>query len=51
LPYQYFDGVTIHLAEERSLVPDGEIDHPFGDGHGKRASYRLGRESSPEVQY
>ncbi len=36
LAYRYFDGVTVHLADELALVPDGEVDHPFGDGHGKR---------------
>jgi hypothetical protein len=51
LRYEFFDGVTVHLADELALVPDGEIDHPFGDGHGKRAYYRLGQETGPEVQY
>jgi hypothetical protein len=51
LRYRFFDGVTVHLVDELALVPDGEIDHPFGDGHGKRAHYQLGQESGPEVQY
>jgi hypothetical protein len=51
LRYQFFDGDTVHLADGLALVPDGEIDHPFGDGHGKRARYTLGQEVEHEVQY
>jgi hypothetical protein len=49
--YRAYDGVTIHLREPYALVPDGEIDHPFGDGHGKRVTYELGREVGPERLY
>jgi hypothetical protein len=51
LDYQSFDGVTIHLQEPYALLPDGEIDHPFGDGHGKRLTFRFGREAGPERPY
>ncbi len=46
-----YDGVVIHLAGPRVLVPHGEIDYPFGDGHGKRAVYELGRQVTPDRQY
>lgn len=49
--FELFTGVTIHMKDDRVLVPHGEIQFPFGDGHGKKAVYALGREISPEVQY
>ena len=51
LAFRSFDGIWFHLEGGLALVPDGEIDHPFGDGHGKRVVYSLGREVGPEVQY
>ena len=49
--YVSFDGVNIHLKNERVLLAHGTIDFPFGDGHGKRAEYALGKEVSPTIQY
>jgi hypothetical protein len=48
--YVAFDGVAIHLRNNRALIPHGTIDCPFGDGHGKREEYVLGVEKSV-VQY
>ena len=44
LDYRYFDGVSIHLQGGYALLPEGDIDHPVGDGHGKVTTYKLGRE-------
>jgi hypothetical protein len=49
--YQFFDGVAIHLRQPYALIPDGDIDYPLGDGHGKRSTYRFGRETSPARAY
>ena len=51
LVYESYDGDVIQLAAGFALVPDGVIDHPFGDGHGKRQSYSAGRATGPEVSY
>jgi hypothetical protein len=51
LSYRFFDGVIVHLDGPYALVPDGEIDYPFGDGHGKRVKYRFGRETGGELSY
>jgi hypothetical protein len=50
LQYIFFDGVLFRLSEGLSLVPDGDVDHPFGDGHGKRVTYKHGEEIR-EAQY
>lgn len=42
--YGGFDGEVIHLQDGCALVPEGDIDHPFGDGHGKVTTYKDGRE-------
>ena len=46
--YEWYDGMQIHVSEDRILVPDGWIDHPFGDGHGKRVRYELGEEKESQ---
>jgi hypothetical protein len=33
--YQAFDGVSIYLNGSRVLIPNGAIDFPFSEGHGK----------------
>lgn len=49
--YQFFDGVKINLRNNRALLPHLVVNFPFGDGHGKRAKYRFGKQVSPEEQY
>jgi hypothetical protein len=49
--YEAFDGVSVLFHGSRILIPHGVIDHPLGGGHGKRATYVLGREVSEEVEY
>ena len=49
--YESFDGIAISIGSSRILVPDGPIDYPFGNGHGKRVTYALGKQVSQEVQY
>lgn len=41
--FDFYDGVTIVISEKRQLRPRGWIDHPFGNGHGKRVRYADGR--------
>lgn len=41
--YAGFDGVVIHLQTGYALVPEGDVDHPLGDG-GKVTTYKDGRE-------
>lgn len=49
--FEAFDGVRLYLASEEFLVPDGEIDYPFGDRHGKRVTYKMGVQNGPERSY
>jgi hypothetical protein len=49
--YDGFDGVNVYFSGARILIPHGVVEFPFGDGHGKRATYLLGKEVSEEVQY
>ena len=42
--YQWYNGEEIRISERRTPYPDGWIDFPFGDGHGKRVRYSLGVE-------
>lgn len=51
LRYRSFDGVTIRLDDSMELLPDGWIDHPFGDGHGKKHLYDIGRKVGSTVSY
>lgn len=51
LRYRSFDGVTIRLADSTELLPDGWIDHPFGDGHGRKNLYNIGRKVGSTVSY
>ena len=48
--YEAYDGITIHLGHD-ALLPDGEIDYPFGDRHGERRTYVLGVEKGPGSAY
>src|SRR4051812_11193490 len=48
LDYSAYDGVVVHLMDHSALVPDGEIDHPFEPGHGKRTTYDMGVEVREE---
>ena len=43
-PTQYlgYAGTNIALPDGRFLVPHGTVDHPTGDGHGRRVEYRMG---------
>ena len=49
--YISFSGTFINLTGDRVLLPHGVIDYPFGDGHGKRGEYIVGKEVSPLTQY
>lgn len=51
LAYNYYDGQLIHLKESLTLLPHGLIEHPFGDGHGKRQEYNLGVPVGEEKSY
>ena len=51
LNFDFFDGILIHLHGELALVPNGIIDLPFGDGHGKKQHYEMGRPQGPEEEY
>lgn len=51
LRYSHFDGEVIRLRDGLALIPDGAIDAPFGDGHGKRQRFREGVPIGDEVQY
>ena len=42
-----FAAVTRHPV----LVPDGVIDYPLDDHHGKRITYEIGRAVTEEVSY
>lgn len=44
LKYESYDGCIIKLQDPYILVPDGKIDYPFGNGHGKICIYKLGDE-------
>lgn len=48
--YRSFDGSVIYLSTGELLVPDGWVDHPWENGHGKRVHYSLGEETE-EVEY
>ena len=45
-----YDGEKILVSFRYRLLPDGWIDYPSGDGHGKRIEYALG-ERRNEVEY
>ena len=47
----WYDGDVIGLEDGRLLVPHGLVNHPFGDGHGKRQEYAMGRAIGPEESY
>jgi hypothetical protein len=49
--FNFFDGTIIHLKSPLVLVPNGVIDYPFGDGHGKRQEYEVGEPTGPESEY
>jgi hypothetical protein len=51
LEYSFYDGDIIELKGGLALVPDGVVDWPFGDGHGKRAIYRRGRRVGEDASY
>lgn len=51
LPYEGYDGISISLGEHLMLVPHGVIDHPFGDGHGKKQQYEYGEPRGKERSY
>lgn len=51
IDFDFFDGSLIHLQGEFAMVPNGIIDSPFGDGHGKRQRYELGKPLGPEEEY
>jgi len=51
LGFGFFDGSTIHLEGPYLLLPDGQLDFPFGPGWGKRQNFKLGQELGPEVEY
>jgi len=42
--FDFYTGTRVVISERRRLEPNGWIDHPFGDGHGKRVLYELGKE-------
>lgn len=44
LQFQSFDGQRIVLADQFILLPDGWIDYPTGNGHGRRQQYKAGVE-------
>jgi len=48
--YQDYDGRRISVSDQRSLVPSGWIDYPFGDGHGRHERYERG-EALEGVEY
>jgi hypothetical protein len=48
--YQDYDGRRIYVSDQRSLIPNGWIDHPLQDGHGKRERYEAGT-SVEEINY
>jgi hypothetical protein len=50
-PYNFFDGVFIHLAPGEALVPDGEIIWPFDEKHGKKQYFENGVAIGEEIQY
>jgi hypothetical protein len=49
--FEFFDGVLIHLEDDLALVPDGAVDFPFGDGHGKRQRFDVGVPQGPDEEY
>jgi hypothetical protein len=51
LEYAFYDGDLIELKGGLTLVPDGVVDWPFGNGHGKRATYRNGRRIGEDAEY
>jgi len=51
LDFAYYDGVRIHLRNSYALLPDGLINYPFDDGHGKRIRYKFGVEDGAEHDY
>lgn|SRR5690606_4114978 len=51
LKYKFFDGVVIHVKDDRVLIPHGEIDYPFGDNHGKKQFFEYGQPIGEEIQY
>lgn len=51
LKFNYYDGYIITLLDSLLLLPDGLIDHSFGDGHGKRQMYDLGEPVGPVQPY
>ena len=51
LSYAGMDGDAIRLERPLELVPDGVVEYPFGDGHGKRQRFELGRHVGDETTY
>lgn len=51
LQFRSYDGEKIYLKGSLVLLPDGVIDHPFGNGHGKKQRYELGKPVGPELEY
>jgi hypothetical protein len=52
-PFAYTgaDCCEVWLRDGARLVADGLLDHPFGDGHGKRSEWLRGERVGDEVQY
>lgn len=48
---EWYNGEVIKLKDGRYLVPHGVVDHPFGNGHGKRQEYEMGKAAGPEKSY
>ena len=51
LDIRSYDGVVIHQNNGTALVPDGVVDYPYDNHHGKRATYEMGREIAPDEEY